>query len=670
MTASSRRSTLAFLLVALGTLFASAATTWAGDQGETEKLPVDLAELSLEQLMTIVVTSVSRKEEPLSGVAAAISVISSEDIRRSGATTIAEALRLVPSLEVARIDAHTWAISARGFQSQFSNKLLVLIDGRSVYTPVYSGVYWDAQDTNLDDVDRIEVIRGPGATVWGANAVNGVINIITKRAKATQGVHATAGAGSEEIAFGSVRGGGTIVKDGHFRAYLKYANRDESVSPGGAHDGWWSGQSGFRIDWENPEESSFTFQSDMSRAELDQITTTPMLDPPFSETNRIERDITGWNLLGRWTRALSGTSGLTVQMYYDQTERRQIIIDELVRTFDIDTDHRFRWGDRQEIVWGLGYRLLNDHFPGSFVAIVDPLRRTTRLYSAFVQDEFALTPRRLSLTLGSKFEHNSYTGVEIQPSARLAWTPQESQSLWAAVSRAVRTPSRTEDDLRINALVTPGPTVFAVFGNRGTVAEELMAFELGYRAQPHDRHSFDVAAFYNVYDHLTSLEPGAAFLESSPPPQHTVFPFTIDNKLAGESYGAEVETRWQFRDWWRLHAGYAFLELDIRRVDGGQDPTFQRTPGRSPQHQASLRSSMDFPGRIELDIGMRYVDILSSLDIPSYVTGDVRVAWKPQERLEAAVVAQNLFDPRHPEYLNTQHTEVERSVYAKVTWGF
>lgn len=667
----------AVAVVAFGGLLDPArvpAVALAAEAREVRSSPPDLAELTLEELMSIEVTSVSKKAEKLWKAAAAVHVITGEDIQRSGVTTIAEALRLAPALQVARIDAHTWAISARGFLSQFSNKLLVLIDGRTVYTPAFSGVYWDAQDVNLEDVERIEIIRGPGATVWGANAVNGVVNIITKPARDTQGFAATTGGGAEEIAFGTLRSGGKLDERTFYRAYGKFSQRDDSVSPTGdwTPDGWWSGQGGFRVDWKDAERNAVTLQGDLYRADLEQVITLATLDPPFTETSRFDRDVRGANLLARWEHTFEPDSDLELQLYYDRVERRQLFDEETVETLDLEGRQRFPLPGRQEIVWGLGYRLVHDWFANTFALALDPNRRRSGVANAFVQDEISVFENRLGLILGSKFERNDYTGFEIEPSARLAWTPGARHMLWAAVSGAVRTPSRWEDDVRINVQVAPGPTVVSVFGKRDVVSEELTAYELGYRAQPQERTALDVAAFYNVYDRLRSFEPGAIFFESSPPPDHAVVPLYVDNKLAAETYGVELTGRWRPTNRWRLLAGYTFLNLALRRVDGGQDPSFEREEGSSPEQQALLRSAMDLPGDLELDCGVRYVDFLPALAIPSYVATDVRLGWRPHDRFDVSITGQNLFDRRHPEFrpafLNTQVTEVEPSVWGKIAW--
>lgn len=645
----------------------------------------DLTELSLEELMNIEVTSVSKKTEKLSKAAAAIFVITQEDIRRAGATSIAEALRLAPGLEVARVDAHTWAISARGFNDVFANKLLVLLDGRSIYTPLFSGVFWDQQDTLLEDIERIEVIRGPGATLWGANAVNGVINIITKRARDTQGGLLTAGGGSEERGFGSVRYGGTLGADAHFRVYAKYVNRDGSGLPDGhaANDAWQLGQGGFRLDWLPAQPHLLTLQGDLYGGNLAQTFFVGALLPPFQQVMPDHLATRGGNLLGRWSHTLASASEMRLQVYYDRTIRDTAIFKEDRHNVDLDFQHRFPLGGRHDIVWGLGYRLSSDNEGNTFTVSLTPASRTTHLVSAFAQDEIVLVADRLHVTLGSKFEHNTFTGFEIQPGARLLWTPSDRHTVWAAIARAVRTPSRAEDAVRINQQVLPPGTLFpgapaavvSFAGDRGIDSEKLLAYELGYRVQPHEWLSLDLALFYNVYNNLRSIEPGTPFPETSPFPPHLVVPFLAANKLNGETYGAELVANWQLTEWWRLRALYSYLHINLSREKGSRDTISQAAQGNSPQQQLALRSAMDLPWRLAFDLALRYVDRLPNLHVGSYTVLDVRLGWRPTQSLELAIVGHNLLEKHHPEFspstfINTQPTEVQHSVYGKMTWRF
>jgi iron complex outermembrane recepter protein len=637
---------------------------------------VDVMDLTLDELLTMKVTSPSKKPERLSDAAAAIYVITGEDIRRSGATSIPEALRLAPGLEVARQDSHTWAISSRGFNDEFANQLLVLIDGRSVYTPLFAGVYWDVQDFPLEDINRIEVIRGPGAALWGANAVNGVINITTKRAKDTQGLLVTGGAGTEERGFGTLRYGGKIGEKAFYRVYGKYLNRDDSAMTNGspANDSWSMWRGGLRIDWEPTTHNLFTLQGDIYTGELNQTVTVPSLTAASgTEEFRDEVGVSGGNVLGRWSHTFSESSELSFKAYYDRTERDRVVFDERRDTFDLDLQHRFQLGDRHDFVVGLGYNITADELDNRFAVSFDPTHRTASLYSAFVQDAIEVVRDRLRLTLGTKVEHNDYTGWEVQPNARLSWNITKKQTAWFAASRAISTPSRAEDDIRINALVPAPGVLVSQFGSRDMDSKELIAFELGYRVQPHERVTFDLATFYNIYDRQRSIEPGTPFLEGTPAPPHLVVPYTIDNLIKGEVYGAELASSFQPATWWRLRVNYTAWSIQLHKKAGSQDQFLEGAEDDSPNHQVGIRSLMELGGNVELDLGFRYVDALQNRGVPSYAVFDARLGWRPTKNWEFSIVGQNLFDDHkefQPSYIQTQPTEVETSVYGKITFRF
>ncbi len=608
----------------------------------------DLKDLSIEELMEIDVTSVSRRSERFSGVPAALTVLTADEIRRSGANSLPEALRLATSLHVARANGRTWAISSRGFNITTANKLLVLIDGRIVYTPLFSGVFWDVQDTLLEDVERIEIIRGPGATLWGANAVNGVINIITRSAGTTQGGLAVAGGGTEERGFGGARYGGPLGERGHYRAYAKYSNRDALQYPSGAgaRDPMWLGQGGFRSDWSGSDGDTFTFQGDAYTGRI-------------GEAIRDDTNVDGGNLLGRWSRAVSETSNLELQVYWDRTHRYiPDLFEEHLDTWDLDFQHHLLIAGRHDVLWGLGYRVMRDRVDNSATVAFLPGRRTMELASAFIQDEVELVEDRLRLTVGSKLEHHESTGLEVQPNVRLAWTPNGRRTLWGAVSRAVRTPTRIDEDI---VLYSPDGSVLTQ-GSRDFDSEKLLAYELGFRAQPRQDLSLDVAAFYNVYDELRSQEraPDGGF------------PITLANNLEGETYGMEVRSNWQATPRWRWHAAYVYLEKDLHVLPGSRDITGGRGEGNDPRHRASLRSSLDLAAGFELDGWLRYVDELPFPEVPSYLELDLRLGWRPTEALELSLVGQNLLHESHPEFgaPTPNRPEVERGFYGKATWRF
>jgi len=637
-----------------------------------------LADLSLEELMNESVTSVSKKETKLSQSPAAISVITQEDIRRSGLATTPELLRTVPGLDVARINANEWAVSSRGFNHQFANKLLVLIDGRTIYTPASGGVFWNAQDVVLEDLDRIEVIRGPGATLWGGNAVNGVINIITKSAKETQGALVSTSFGTEDHPSTTVRYGGQLATNFYYRAYVKYFNRDGLVDANGddAPDDWSALRGGLRLNWEPSPENNFTLQGDYYDSDAGKNMPRVSLTPPSSRQVDVTARNSGGNVVGRWARTFSETSQLTLQGYYDHVEQGDGAGTEFRNTGDIDLQHRFALGARNDVVWGAGYRYATVESTPSFNLTWTPDKMRLQLFNVFVQDEITLVPDQLHFTLGSKFEHNTLTGLEIQPSARLLWTPTERQTAWASVSRATRTPSLFERNIRLNAAAfQPSPfappVLVSSFGNPNAEAEKLIAYELGYRIEPMKQLSFDVAMFYNVYEDLLLAESNPRRDETSPAPPHTLISTTIQNNQHGETYGTEVSAQWKVTDNWRLAGSYTWLHMRLAPDSS--------TALDSPQHQFQLRSYLDLPGNVELNGALFYVSEVSPhaagarVPVPSYVRLDIGVVWRPTPSLELGVWGQNLLDDRHAEFRSIQsgfRTEVPRGVLGKITWRF
>jgi iron complex outermembrane recepter protein len=625
-----------------------------------------LKQLSLEQLMDIEVTSVAKKEQRVADTAAAIYVITQEEIRRSGATSIPEALRLAPGVQVSRIDSNKWSIGVRGFGSRLSRSVLVLMDGRSVYSPLFAGVYWEVQDTLLEDIERIEVIRGPGGTIWGANAVNGVINIVTKNATETQGLLVTGGGGSEEKGFGGIRYGGKIGQNFSYRLYGKGFSRDgQFTAHASDFDDWQNGQGGFRTDWNLTQSDKLTIQGDAYQGKSGQRTTVSSFSAPFLAAVRDDAHFSGMNLLGRWRRTLSDTSDLALQVYYDRTFRREPTFQERRNTVDFDFQHRFKVTGHQELTWGLGYRYTRGDTESVPTIVFSPRNRADNLFSAFVQDEIVLVENRLRLTVGSKFEHNEYSGFEFQPSARLLWTPGEGHSLWASISRAVRTPSRVEEDLTLTAALSPIVPIFGrLTGNDSFQAEKVLAYEVGYRLQPTDRFSVDIAAFYNRYTDLLSLESGVSFLE---PPGNLIVPFLVDNKIKAEIYGFEVATDWRWLDWWRWRIAYSYLQLNLKNKAGSSDTmTEGSTEGSSPHNQLSLVSFVNLPANLQLDGVFRYVDSLPSQNVGHYFNLDLRLGWHATKNLELSLVGQNLLAGHHAEW--SGGTKIQRGIYTKATW--
>jgi iron complex outermembrane receptor protein len=631
---------------------------------------VDLSELPLEQLLNMDVT-ILRGHDTLSKIPAAISVVTADDIRRNGAMNIPEALRQVPGLDVAQLNSSEWAVSARGFNDVFANKLLVLQDGRTVYSPLFSGVFWDTPGTMMEDIDRIEVIRGPGSTAWGANAVNGVINVITKNARDTQGWLASAGAGNLDQGFINARYGGQVGSNVFYRVYGTYQNNDSFPQPNGreANDSWRLGRGGFHLDWYADDANLFTLQGDGYVGSFHQtFTIFDPASPTFTDQLPTVMDVRGANVLGRWTHTVSDTSELKAQLYYDRTTRDATIFAETRDTVDLDLQHSFALGDRNGITWGFGYRYSGGKIGGSPTVMFVPPDDHLQLVSSFVQDEVTLLPDRLKLTLGTKIEHNDFSGWELEPGGRVAWTPDDRNTLWASVSRAVRTPARSDEDSRFNQVEpTPfGPAVLQISGNPEFRSEKLMAYETGYRVHPYDKLSLDVATFYNVYTDLRSLQMGPGF---------PFIPTTLVNGMHGETYGVEAAANLELTSWWRVNPSYTLLKMELHKNKRSTDTTSPvLDEGENPQQQFSLHSGMDLPHNIFLDATLRYVDSLPSLRVDSYVTMDARIAWRPTKSLELALVGQDLFTPRHAEFRSTQFqsqpADVPRSFYAKATWKF
>ncbi|HKN33953.1 MAG TPA: TonB-dependent receptor [Terriglobales bacterium] len=644
---------------------------------------IDVTTMSVEDLMNMQVTSVSKRTQKVADAAAAIFVLTQEDIRRSGAASIPEALRLVPGVQVARIDENKWAISSRGFNGRFANKLLVLIDGRSVYTPLFSGVYWNAQDVMLEDVDRIEVIRGPGATLWGANAVNGVINIITKSAKATQSALVAAGGGTEMQGFSTLRYGGRLNKATAFRGYAKYFTVAASNDPLGraANDNWNSLRGGFRGDWTPDGPDSLTFQGDLYRSRFGETLTVPSLDAPYSSTFPNRGRISGGNVLGRWTHTF-GLSSTSLQMYFDNTNiSDNSLFTDRQNIFDIDFQHTIHVSDWQQFIWGIGYRSIADRNNSSFVVSLLPDHSRLNEVSGFAQDEISLFDKRLQLTIGSKLEHNDFTGLEVEPNARILWNITPNQSVWTAVSRAVRTPALTERGLQlISAVIPPGgpgnptplPVEATVFGSNQFKSEDLLAYEAGYRVQLTSNLSADIATFYNFYTHLRTAEPGAPFLEVNPAPMHLVAPFVAQNKMHGGTYGAELFADWRLVPKWKLAGSYSYLQMNLRKDATSLDPTADNPGPSSPRHQFYVRSSLDVFRRLEHDLIVRYVEQLPGFNIPSYYSVDTHFTYKLPSRIELSVGSRNLLNKQHlefvPDFINTSPTKVGRTVYGSITW--
>jgi iron complex outermembrane receptor protein len=608
----------------------------------------DLGQLSIEQLADLPVTSVAKRAEPLGQAPAAIYVITHDEIERSGALTVPEMLRLAPNLQVFQTSASNYVVTARGFsgdhQAQsFTNQLLVLIDGRSVYTPLYSGVYWDMQDVLPADVDRIEVISGPGAALWGANAVNGVINIITRKASDTQGLRLDVGSGSQETAW-DVRYGGKVGDTLAYRAYFRsFAERDTVTAAGrGAGDHWQRPQGGFRLDWSPSAADMVTLQGDAYQgAEA----------VPASADERIE----GRNLTGRWTRDLAGFGSLQLQAYYDHTERGAVASSGSfwLDTYDVDAQHSFSWG-RHAVVWGGGGRFSRYRIDGTPSLLFTPSSRRLDLADLFVQDTVALTAKA-SVTLGLKLEDDPYSGLSVLPNLRASYTLGGGTLLWAAASRAVRSPTPFDRDV----VEKVGGQVFLT-GNPGFDPVGLTAYEAGVRGQLGSRASLSASVYYNVYDNIRSIEVAPV----------TFVPLHWGNGIQGSTYGLEAWADFSATDWWRLGAGLDVMGEHLRFKPGASGLLGLAQVGDDPGQTVKLKSSMTFPHGVLFDAYLRYYGALPDPRVPAYAEVTARVAWAVTKQLRLAVSGQNLLNPKHQEFPAPEADAVPRSVFVSLSWGF
>ncbi|HEX4331876.1 MAG TPA: TonB-dependent receptor [Usitatibacter sp.] len=594
----------------------------------------ELADLSLDELANLKVTSVFRRAERLADAPTAIYVITGEDIRRSGATTLPDALRLAPNLQVARVDSRTFAVSARGFNNAIGNKLLVLIDGRTVYSPLFSGTFWDQQDVMLEDVERIEVISGPGATQWGANAVDGVINVITRPAGETQGALVTGAGGRLENDYGARYGG--RIAGGAFRVYAKGIDGQPTRTASGASagDGWHREQAGFRADW-GANGRDFTLQGDAYRGQG----TPNVLGVP---------DFSGSNLLARWTEHLAQGSELRVQAYVDQADRFDTTtFDDHMTTSDVEATYSTRAGAHQ-VVAGGGYRYARDRTDPTLLVAFIPADKSLRWANVFLEDTMQVA-RDVQVTLGAKAESNVYTGWEFLPSARLAWKPSDRQLVWAALSRAVRAPARIDREFFF-----PGRPPFFINGGPDFVSEVANVAEIGYRVQPSVNSTLSISAFANKYDRLRSGQPP---------------PAVVQNMIDGNASGVEMWGSYQVRPAWRLSAGVTTLDARLHVEPGSLDPTGPSALGNDPHYQAMLRSSLTLPQGIEVDIEIRHVGRLPNPVVPAYTAVDARLGWRVTRELDLALVVQNATDPSHPEFGDpASASQISRSVFLKAAW--
>ncbi len=640
-----------------------------------KKSDESLKQLSLAQLGDVEVTTASKEPEEVWKTPAAIYVLTNEDIRRSGATSIPEALRMVPGVQVSRIDNDHWAVGIRGFADQFSKSMLVMIDGRSLYTPLFAGVYWALQDgIILDDVERIEVIRGPGGTIWGANAVTGVINIITKRAKDTHGALASVGGGNIDQGIGGFRyGAGNGNLD--YRIYGKGFSRGAGFhSDDQGYDTWRSAQMGFRTDWDVRRNDHLTIQGDMYKGGVGETVGYGSFTPPEQIISNQAVAVSGGNLLASWRHDLREGSDIQVRAYYDRTYALAPHYQETRNTFDLDFIHHLTLGERHNFIWGVGARLSPSQFVQTIPTLdLIPHDFANNVYSGFVQDEIAIVPNKFSLTVGSKLEHNSYTGFEFQPSVRGLWTITPRQTFWAAVTRAVRTPSRIEEDFRLIDFGIANPLVYlAVDGNPHLSSERLIGYEAGYRTLVTPKIYIDIAVFHNDYNDLINLGTPTVTLDTTPTPVHLTVHLPFANGLRGNTDGFEIAPDWKPSRWWQMKATYSYLNLNLESIPGVVDSTgyVGKDEGSSPHNQVTLQSRFNLPRGFEFDQTYRYVSALPAFLVGSYSTADVHLAWRATRQMEFSVVGENLIQPHHAEFGGNPGplVGIKRSVYAQITW--
>lgn len=648
------------LSLALATPVANAAAT-------------DILELDLEELMQVLVTSASKKPQSLAQTAAAVHVISAEDIRRSGAANIPEALRLAPGVQVFAIAHNRWAVSIRGFADRYSNKLLVLVDGRSVYTPLFSGVFWEALNVPLESIARIEVIRGPGAAIWGANAVNGVVNIITKSPKEVQGGQLSLVAGDEYKGDGYARYAWRPGADTAMLVHVNGFEHDASRQVGGGEgvDDWRGGGLGFKLEHDTGD-GVLHLQGATSHTEAG-IEFTLISAPPAVQAVRTTQEINESHLLARWEQRLDEARSHTLQGYLTHFDYQHLITGDSRTTLDLEYEQRLRLGERHDLVWGVGYRYSRDRVDDTAVLVFDKNTRGTSLYSLFAQDEIVLRPERLHLSLGARLEHNDYTGFSLQPNLRLLWTPNQANAAWLSLAHAVRTPSRIERGgsayVAADPTGQPLPSVVQLI-SRDFDDEQVRALDLGWRHRLSPLTSLDLAAFYYRYDDLR----GAALTPPQVVPAGYVSVVSgLNNANSADVYGVEASLAWLPRQDWKMQVSYSWLQY---RVHTAAIPT--QTPsdyrGLAAKHHLSLRSSLQLSERLSWDAWLRHVSAIERYQIPAYTSLDMRLAWQPRKDLEIALVGQNLTDDAHPEY-STQFfvatpSEIERGVYLKVDWRF
>jgi iron complex outermembrane recepter protein len=669
----------AILPIALFLSFSFTALRAHADTTSPEQTGNPVKQLSLEQLGDVEVTTATKEPAQVWKTSAAVFVITQEDIQRSGATSIPDVLRLAPGVEVAQIDSSKWSIGIRGFGSRLTRDVLVLIDGRTVYTTLLAGTYWEVQNVLLDDVDRIEVIRGPGGTIWGPNAVNGVINIITKASKETHGEFVSTGGGNLDQGFFNARYGGGNGSTFDYRIYaLGFDRGPEYHSDGANYDRWRAAQGGFRMDFTHDTRDSFTLQGDIYDEGAGESVSATSYTPPYSQILDATARLSGGNILGRWQRKLGAGTDFQLQAYYDRANRREPNFIDLRNTFDVDFLDRFVLPARQQISWGVGARWSQGDNPTVVSGLTfQPIERTDRLFTAFLLDEVGIVPDRLSLSLGTKFLRTNYTGLQLQPSARLLWTPTDKQTLWAAFTHAVRTPSDAERAFYLSGFggidSTTGMPIFARFNaNPNFRSEQLNGYEIGYRQLLRQSIYVEIAGFYNHYSDLFSEDiTGPEFVETNPAPPHILLPADFGNGLLGTTRGVEIAPEWRPTKSWRLRASYSFLQMNIEKSPGSLDVgSAPGIEGSSPRHQVGAQSGYDFSKVLNFDLSYRFVSALTKESVSSYSTADARFRWQVTHQIQLSVTGQNLLQPHHYESAGDPGplVGIKRNVFGQITW--
>ena len=646
-----------------------------------QAVPGDLTKLSVEDLMNVEVTSVSKKQQKVSRVASTIFVLTEEDIQNSGARNLPDILRMVPGLDVAQINGNTWAVSARGLNGQFSSDLLVLLDGRDVYSPTFGGVFWDTFDMLLDDIDRIEIICGPGGSIWGENAVNGVINIITKKAADTKGTTLIAGGGNTYQTFGTAQFGGKLGQKTDYRVYARYFDiaQSQAVDGGQGRDGWHTLRGGFRSDTTLTSKDNLTVQGDMySGRQGDVAPTITSITAAGPMQKSIFVNLSGGYIQGIWNHTRSEESGSTLMLSYDQYRRDDLLTDQR-KTFNLDFHDHLKWGDRNQIVWGLAYRGSFEASVGNFEISFLPPREDYHVFSGFLQDEVAIFPNRLYVTLGAKFEHNSYSGFAVLPSVRAVYQFNERKSIWAAASRAIRSPAEINESARfvVTTFILPDgtPAEASVIGNANQKNETADVYEIGYRASFNTHFSVDLEGYYNIYGQQASIEPGKPFFDDTILPGHLVFPLNYANLTAGEAHGLEMSATWKVTDHWTLSPSYDFERIHFHPEASSLDTAEAALAnGSDPHEHARLRSRVELPHHVNWNTLVYFTSPLAYSGVPSYTRIDANLLWQCNENLRFGIYGQNLLREQHLEFLNgggaTAATLVRRSYYAKLTWKF